>query len=188
MADDYKAKRVTIRSYPFGSLCGNFVHSVAVKIQFSQLERPTGSIRSKSLTRQHTNTMKLDDETTQQIGEIDLAALGLHATDRESPSSFNKSMDFARHTKRSTSSLRNPPSRECSNDKLGASGLLGESFFGDSFAGCSFAMSDGDDHDDIVAPPRAIKRPDLETVIDLEDDEGQRSLKDCLIAEGGKAE
>ena len=131
--------------------------------------------------------MKIDDETTQQSGEMNLADLRMHATDRESPSSFNKSMDFARHTKRNAS-LRNPPSRECSTDTLGSSAFLGESFFGDSFAGCSFALSDSEDHAVVAAPVRAVKRPDLETVIDLEgDEEGRSSFKDYLIT-GAKGE
>ena len=137
--------------------------------------------------------MKLEDAMSQQqhqkqqSGEINLADLR-NAIEGESPSSFNKSMDFARHTKRHPS-LRIPPSRDCStcsSDMLGSSfastSFMGESFMGESFADGSFALN-MDDHDDdggaAATAPRGGKRPDLETVLDLEGDEdGQNSSKD----------
>lgn len=142
--------------------------------------------------------MKLEDEKivpSSSAGEVDLSELR-REMDREarSPSSFNKSMDFARHTKKS---VRTPPSRDCSTDSvdlLGSSfasaSMMGESFLGDSFAEASFAYSHDDCHDEAHPRTSQMKRPDLETVVDLESDEdGHNSSKDLSTdAEGEKTE
>ena len=138
--------------------------------------------------------MKLEDEqavTSSSAGEVDLSELR-QALDREisCPSSFNKSMDFARHTKKS---FRTPPSRDCSStgsvDLLGSS-FMGESFMEDSFADASFAYSHDDCHDEPHPRTSPVKRLDLETVADLEGEEdGHNSSKDLSTdAEGEKTE
>jgi len=89
--------------------------------------------------------MKLEERPSTQQAEdelvLDLSELRV-AIDRESPSSFNKSMDFARHTKKV--SARTPPSRNCSKDSMDS--FLGDSFMGDD----SFAVHE-DHHNNNVA-------------------------------------
>jgi len=101
--------------------------------------------------------MKLEERpSTKQAAEdellLDLSELRV---DRESPSSFNKSMDFARHTKRAPT--RKPPSRNCSKDSMDS--FLGDSFLGDD----SFAVHE-DDHpnsalDDLLCHQQPLPPP-----------------------------
>lgn len=150
--------------------------------------------------------MKLDETTRDhpphEQGELDLSELRQAAV-HEGPSSFNKSMDFARHTKRqakrSSFSRPEPPSRDTSTDSdlFGMESFMGESFaMGDSFADASFAYSypesdlESADVPSLLRNP--VRRPDLETVLDLEKEEhpeqSNDSSKDLSNAEGEKTE
>lgn len=125
--------------------------------------------------------------------ELDLSQLRSSRANRESASSFNKSLDFGRHS--AIPRQRKPPS-STNNSNLNRSkdsfelfgdsyATMGDSFMGESFAHLgdqSFALGNGDDCFDysdsendneleIVARSNATKRPDLDTVLDLEEEE-----------------
>jgi len=143
--------------------------------------------------------------------EMNLSELR-QALDAECPRNFNKSMDFARHNKpKRVMPGRIPSSSTATTDSdfygssFAGSSFMGESFLGDdSFANSSFAYNHsecGDGDDVLLRSP--VKRmmsehhaeqqrnvTDLETVLDLEDEEdGHGSSKDLSTdAEGEKTE
>lgn len=111
-------------------------------------------------------------------------------------SCFNKSMDMGRHSITRTSaknSIQNSthPSNDNSNLFGESFATMGESFMGESFANmgdASFALlgaggdddysySDSNDDPDLETSPRGAARQELETVIDLEEEEEEASEK-----------
>jgi hypothetical protein len=124
-------------------------------------------------------------------GELDPSQLLADRNRRgETASSFNKSMDFARHAAKGKSGAPNyHGSPEVS--LFGESyATMGESFLGDSFANlgeASFAphaggfmetdysYSDSNDDDDQWTMPKMVGKTDLATVIDIEEDEEDES-------------
>jgi hypothetical protein len=129
------------------------------------------------------------------MGDVELDPSQL-LTDRhrrgETASSFNKSMDFARHTgkgKQSGSgvpaSFHHPPSDAMLFGESYAT--MGESFLGESFAnmgeasfaptaggfmdGGEYSYSDSNDGDEAWTMPKSGAKTDLATVLDIEEDE-----------------
>lgn len=109
----------------------------------------------------------------------------------ETASSFNKSMDFARHTAKGKGALNFHNSTD--TGLFGESfATMGESFLGESFANigeASFAptggfMDDGDfsysdsndGGDEAWLATKTVGKVDLETVIDIEEDEEESEI------------
>lgn len=112
----------------------------------------------------------------------------------ETASSFNKSMDFARHAGKGKPSSGAPVNYHAPSDAMlfGESyATMGESFLGESFAnmgdasfaptaggfmdGGEYSYSDSNDGDEAWVMSKSVAKTDLATVIDIEEDEEEES-------------
>jgi hypothetical protein len=140
--------------------------------------------------------MGMIGEQSSMMGDDELDPSQL-VTDRnrrgETASSFNKSMDFARHTGKGKSSGGTAPTTfhaPADTMLFGESyATMGESFLGESFAnmgdasfaptaggfmdGGEYSYSDSNDNDDEDAwvMSKSVVKTDLATVMDIEEDE-----------------
>jgi hypothetical protein len=129
-----------------------------------------------------------DTKMSQQNQEREIDFDRTHRPSRQTGGKYNKSIDFDRHggvPRRTRSGCKKNP--ESLSDSYAT---LGDSFMGESFANLgesSFFMlgtcgndasddEDGDDYLEQIAMKSMLERPDLDTVVVFEEEDGIESL------------